>query len=82
MLRELRQQSELTGVWTNITDEDIDQAEKDDEAAANAPDPAEMGLLPAGMTQAGGRPGQPSLEFKPPPEPKPESAMPIMRAVK
>ena len=28
-LKELRQQSELTGMWTNITDEDIDNADDD-----------------------------------------------------
>ena len=77
-LKELRQQSNTTGMWTNITDDDIDKAEKDDEAKANAPKPEDLGLLPAAMSQGAGRPGQPSLEFKAP-EPKAE---PVMRAVK
>ena len=48
-LKELRQQSEQTGMWTNITDEDIEKA--DDEVMS--PDEG-MGGMPMGM--GGGEP--------------------------
>ncbi|KAA2237683.1 DUF1073 domain-containing protein [Salinarimonas soli] len=38
-LRELRQASDATGVWSNITDEEIDDAEADPPAAGEALDP-------------------------------------------
>ena len=41
-LKELRQQSEQTGMWTNITDEDIEKA--DDEVMN--PDEGMGGLMP------------------------------------
>lgn len=72
-LKELRQQSKVTGVWSNITDEDIDQAEdevpKPDMNAGmpgadpnappdpNSPDPTGGGLVPE---QAGGGKAQPA----------------------
>lgn len=50
-LKELKQQSQLTGIWTNITDEDIEQAE-------NAPPPG-MGMpgMPGDPNQMGGEGG-------------------------
>ncbi len=45
-LKELKQQSERTGVWTNITDEDIERAPDEIE------DPGEM--LPPGFDMGGG----------------------------
>lgn len=38
-LKELRQQSDVTGVWSNITDDDIKEAEAEE---AQAPDPEEV----------------------------------------
>ena len=52
-LKELRQQSELTGMWTNITDEDIENA--DDEVMN--PDEG-MGGMPMGM--GGDEPPEPA----------------------
>ena len=49
-LKELKQQSERTGVWTNITDEDIEKASDEID------DPGEMGGMPGGMP---GGPGGP-----------------------
>ena len=46
-LQELKQQSERTGVWTNITDEDIEKA------SAEVEQPGEMGAMP-GMPPMGG----------------------------
>lgn len=57
-LRELKQQSERTGVWTNITDEDIEKASDEIE---------EMGEMP-GMSPGiggGGNPGSPKPPQKP-----------------
>ena len=45
-LKELKQQSERTGVWTNITDEDIEKASDEID------DPGEMGMMP-GMSPEG-----------------------------
>lgn len=53
-LKELKQQSERTGVWTNITDEDIEKASDEID------DMGEMGGMPGGM------PGGPE---SPPPRP-------------
>jgi hypothetical protein len=48
-LKELRQSSEVTGVWTNITDEQIEEAE-------NEPPPHELALQ-AAMGQEPFEPG-------------------------
>lgn len=50
-LKELRQSSRITGVFTNITDKDIDQAEED------PPDPSELMGLGAGPSGAGSKSG-------------------------
>jgi len=58
-LKELSQQSKITGVWSNITDEDID-------AAAQAPPPIDpMTGLP-GAPGVPGSPGSPSVPGAPP----------------
>ena len=61
-LKELKQQSERTGMWTNITDEDI-------EKASDEIDNGEMGGMP-GMGDA-----PPGMEEEQPPEPPPEQPM-------
>lgn len=46
-MKELRQSSRITGVWTNIRDEDIDEAEDDPPAPSElglSPDPASKGI--------------------------------------
>jgi hypothetical protein len=57
IFKELKQQSHRTGVWTNITDEMIDQAEN---APPLAP-PGSMGAAGAGGPGAGGEPPAPSF---------------------
>ncbi|MBQ7478993.1 MAG: DUF1073 domain-containing protein [Selenomonadaceae bacterium] len=67
-LKELRQQSEFTGMWSNITDEDIEKA--DDEVMS--PDEG-MGGMPMGMGggehQESQREAQDSCPFEDMPEP-------------
>jgi phage-related protein (TIGR01555 family) len=46
-LRELKQSSDVTGIWSNITDEDISSADQDPPSGETAIDP-EDGLLPKG----------------------------------
>lgn len=58
VLKELREQSRYTGVWTNISDEQIKQAEEE------PPDP--MAAMPG---QPGMPPGQPGMPGEPPPAP-------------
>lgn len=54
-LKELRQQSELTGMWTNITDEDIEKA--DDEVMS--PDEGMGGMMGGlGGEEPPGAPGE------------------------
>jgi hypothetical protein len=50
-MKELRQQSRVTGVWTNITDEDIEEAMKEPPAPEGMP---EEGMMPEGMGGAEG----------------------------
>lgn len=59
-LKELRQQSRVTGVWTNITDEDIEEAEKEPPAPEGMP---EGEMMPEGM----GGEGAPAPEGMPAP---------------
>ena len=66
-LAEMRQSSEITGIWTTISDEDIADAEND------------PGPLNAGMDDEGGdgEPGEEGGEGGPgPPKPKPEGEEP------
>ena len=75
-LKELRQQSHETGVWTNITDEDIKEAEEDDAMA-----PPGLEALAGGAPGAGGPvPGEggatPAERPARPPEPRELSAGP------
>lgn len=49
-LKELKQQSERTGVWTNITDEDIEKASDEID------DPGEMGMMPGMSPEGAGSP--------------------------
>jgi phage-related protein (TIGR01555 family) len=46
-LKELRQSSKITGMWSNITDDMIGDAEDEAEELANAPSPGSLGLDPA-----------------------------------
>lgn len=64
-LKELRQQSRVTGVWTNITDEDIEEAEKEPPAPEGMP---EGEMMPEGM----GGEGAPAPEGGIPPAPAQE----------
>lgn len=50
-LKELRQQSRVTGLFTNITDEMVEEAEDEDDG--KPPDPLEAGILPAGGANGG-----------------------------
>jgi len=55
-LKELKQQSERTGVWTNITDEDIEKASDE------VDDPSDM--MPPGMPGENEAPGSPQAQPK------------------
>ena len=61
VLKELRQQSDLTGVWSNITNEDIKNAD------AQPPQPGEgdMGMGIPGMEGAQGQPPHPGAPGQP-----------------
>lgn len=77
VLKELRQQSKISGVWSNITDEDIQQADDDlPEPEMGEPDAGQAsGADPSGLS--GGDPPQPGIETPPPavkPEKPPEKA--------
>jgi phage-related protein (TIGR01555 family) len=61
-LKELRQSSRITGIWTNITDEDINNAESE------PPDPSEM--APEGQEEAEEGQSGPGGVSKDPPKPK------------
>lgn len=64
-LRELRQQSRITGIWTNIEDADIEEAEQE-------PSPGELAQA-AAMGPPGGQPGEAG---DPPPPGKPGEGSP------
>lgn len=68
-LKELRQQSNETGVWTNITDEDIDEAEKEPPQMPGMGMPGMPGMDPSQMSGGGGMPppGVDPSQQQPPP---------------
>jgi hypothetical protein len=56
-LKELKQGSKITGAWSNVSDEDIQQAEQEDKEEAAMPSPEELGLVEGAVPKAG-KPGQ------------------------
>ena len=68
VLRELRRLSQKTGVFSNITDEDVEKAKQDDERAAQAP----PNLAQAGIALPGHDPGSGAGPAQPP-GPAPEA---------
>lgn len=62
-LKELRQQSEITGMWTNITDKDIEEADEEGDMPPGEGE-AMQGEIQAGMQAKQQAQGNPQLEQK------------------
>lgn len=76
-LLELQEQGKSIGAWTNITDEDIENAEENVDAGEEMQDP--MGMMGPGMGGAPADPGMPPEGPEMPPEgpePPPEGEQP------